>query len=153
MKRIAAFLLAAFLMLTPTAAAGSPASPRQVSVLGWSAIDIAEPMSTFDFRVHARGDGRTGSGVVWLSHHDDSRIGWAVARVECVRKFGPIVVVTGVVGDAQDFVVGPGAQISLSVRDGAPDMIGFGSGDPVKRCGGPRPEQVISRGDFTIANS
>lgn len=149
MKKIIFAVLVALLAIIPlTAEAGT----RSVSVVGYAAIDIPEPASTFDFRVHARGNGRSGEGVVWLSHHDDTRIAWAVARVDCVRRIGRVVIITGVVGDAQDFAAAePGDAISLSVRDGGPDQIGFVSGDEVTRCHGLVPERAIDRGDFVIS--
>jgi hypothetical protein len=148
--------LAAAALLTPTpsvaqAAPDQASSGRPVSVIGAAEIDTVEPPATFDFRVQASGDGRTGSGVIFLTHHDDARISWAVARVDCVRRSGRDVVVTGVVGDAQDFAVaGPGDRVSVSVRDGSPDRLGFGSRDQVTRCRGPLPDRAVDRGDFRI---
>lgn len=137
----------ALLAFTPTAEAAT----STVSVIGEAEIAIPEPASTFDFRVHASGDGHSGTGVIWLSHHNDTRIGWAVARVDCVRRHGQVAILTGVVGDAQDFAVaGPGDPISLTIRDGAPDMLGFASREQVTRCQGPKPGQPITTGDFRI---
>lgn len=149
MKKIILAASVVLLALTPSAA---QAAPPTVSVVGSAEIDTVDVPSTFDFRVQARGDGRSGSGVIILTHHNETMISWAVARVDCVRRYGrSVVVVTGVVGDAQDFAAaGPGDPISLSVRDGSPDLIGFGSGDGVRPCRGPLPDRPVDRGDFRV---
>lgn len=133
-------------------AALQAAAPRPVSVVGVAEVDTdTVPVTTFDIQVHARGDGRSGEGVIWLTHRDDTRIAWAVARVDCVRRQGGTVMVTGVVGDAEDFAIAaPGDRISVSVRDGDPDLIGVGSREQVTHCHGPLPTATVTRGDFRI---
>ena len=154
MRKICLAAAVALVALIPSVAEAVPPPPsagRPVSVIGAAELDTAEPPTTFDFRVQATGDGRTGHGLIFLTHHDQTRISWAVARVDCVRRYGRAVVVTGVVGDAQDYAVaGPGDRVSLSVRDGAPDLIGFGFRDQVRRCRGPLPDRQVDRGAFRI---
>lgn len=153
MKKPLLAAIAALLALAPTAVATpsvADAATGAVSVVGTGYVDLTDPPTTFEFQVHAHGDGRTGRGVLWLTHSNDDLISWAVARVDCVRRHGRAVVVTGRVDDAQDFAVGPGDPISVSVRDGDPDLIGFGSGNQVRPCLGPPPNQAVSRGDFTV---
>ncbi|GAB3765602.1 hypothetical protein [Microlunatus parietis] len=142
---ITAAVLAA---LTPGAAA---AVPPETTVIGTAEIRIEQPASTFDFRVQATGDGRSGTGVIFLTHHDDREISWAVARVDCVRWHGRTVTVTGVVGDAENYAVArPGDRVSLSIRDGRPDLIGAAFQDEAHRCRGPVPNQPVDEGDFVI---
>lgn len=148
MVRICLATAAALLTFTSTAHAGT----QPASVVGSAEVDTdTVPVTTFDIRLHAHGDGRSGNGVIWLTHHDDTRIAWAVARVDCVRRQGATVVVTGVVGDAQDFAVaGPGDPVSVTVRDGDPDLVGLASREQVTRCHGPRPTSPVTRGDFRL---
>ena len=139
-QRICLAAAVALVALTPSmaqAASPQPSGGRPLSVIGAAEIDTVEPPSTFDFRVQAGGDGRSGSGVIFLTHHNDNQISWAVARVDCVRRYGRDVVVTGVVGDTQDFAVAdPGDRVSVAVRDGSPDSLGFGSRDQVTSLSG-----------------
>ncbi|WP_158892114.1 hypothetical protein [Amycolatopsis anabasis] len=155
MKKTAktAICLAIALLATAGAATAEAGAARGGSVLGNAEIDTHNPESVFEFSVHAQGDGRSGRGVVWMSHHNDERIGWMVARVDCVRVEGPVGVVTAVVSDAEDFAVAsPGEPIALTVRDnGTKDAISFTSPEQVKRCHGARePGREITRGDFRV---
>lgn len=120
-------------------------------MIGTAEVHTQNPVTTFDFRIQATGDGRTGTGVIFLTHHDDHQISWAVARVDCVRRHGRTVAVTGVVGDAQSFAaVGPGDRVGLTVRDGRPDLIGVAFQDGASRCSGPAPDRPVDEGDFVI---
>ncbi|MBN6036554.1 hypothetical protein [Amycolatopsis sp. 195334CR] len=150
MKRALITLLGATALALSTV--GTAAAATGGSVLGGAEIELTDPYSVFEFSVHASGDGRAGQGVVWLAHRDDQRIGWMVARVDCVRVTGSLGVVTGVVSDAQDFAVAaPGDPIALTVRDGAKDSISFASREEARKCGrSPAPAHEITRGDFRV---
>lgn len=144
---------AAVLVATAGAAPADVETGRTVSVLGTAAIDITTPESTFEISVHARGDGRSGAGVIWISHHNDEVIGWMVARVDCVRIDGGLGVVTAVVSDAEDFAVaGPGDQVALTVRDsGTKDRASFASREQAAKCQKSRDQEFeITRGDFEV---
>lgn len=144
---------AAVLALAAPAAQADSESARHVSVLGHAEIDTHNPDSVFEISIHATGRGRSASGVVWMSHHNDARIGWMVARVDCVRVLGKVGVVTAVVSDAQDFAVAaPGDPIALTVRDNPTlDSMRFASRHQAQQCRIPRtPEQEITRGDFRV---
>lgn len=145
MGRIAKALIAAAAVF---AACTVEAQASQAdSVVGQAEIDQVNPVSVFEFSVHARAD----QGVIWMAHRNDTQIGWMVARVECVRVSGRVGVVTGVVVAAQDFVVGPGDPVGLTVRDdGTRDQLGFPSPEQIKRCQPGQLTHEISRGDFKI---
>jgi hypothetical protein len=147
--------LAAAAALLSTAGTAGAATTGTASVLGHAEIDTQDPASTFEFSVHAQGNGRSGQGVVWMSHHDDTRIGWMVARVDCVRVVGSLGIVTGVVSDAQNFAVAsPGEPIALTVRDnGTADTLSFASREQAQRCHrSPDQETQVSRGDFRVSH-
>ncbi|WP_143101862.1 hypothetical protein [Amycolatopsis marina] len=141
-------------MLAMAGAASSEAeTSRNVAVLGHAEIDTHDPYSVFGFTVHAQGNGRSGKGVVWMSHHNDEQIAWMVARVDCVRTKGKVAVVTAVVSDAQDFPPArPGESIALAVRDnGSQDTLSFASREQATRCHtAQEPDHPITRGDFRI---
>ncbi|OLF13481.1 hypothetical protein BU204_27175 [Actinophytocola xanthii] len=147
-------LTAALAMLGTTGAATATvqAAPH-VAVLGSAKFDTHDPYSVFEFSVHARGDGRSGTGVLWMSHHNDESVGWMVARVDCVRPVGARAVVTAVVSDAQDFApAAPGDRVALTVRDnGVKDTLSVASREQVRTCHmSPEPEFPITRGDFRV---
>ncbi|OLF17423.1 hypothetical protein BU204_11655 [Actinophytocola xanthii] len=147
-------LTAALAMLTTTGAATADveAAPS-VAVLGSAEKEIHDPYSVFEFSVHARGDGRSGEGVLWMSHHNDELVGWMVARVDCVRSVGSRAVVTAVVSDAQDFApAAPGDSIALTVRDnGGQDTLSVASREQVTTCHMSREQEFpVTRGDFRI---
>ncbi|GAB3479297.1 hypothetical protein GCM10027521_14240 [Amycolatopsis cihanbeyliensis] len=147
--------VAAIAMLGTAAAATAGAEvSRNVSVLGRAEIDTHDPASVFDISVHAWGNGHSGKGVIWMSHHYAEQVGWLVARVDCVRSEGPLGIVTAVVADAQDFAgITPRDPINLTVRDnGTKDSLAFASGEQVKRCHRSRTrEHEIARGDFQMS--
>lgn len=147
---------ATFAMLATAGAATSEVeTARSASVLGHAEIEIVDPYSVFEFSVHAQGDGRSGTGVVWMTHHNDEQIAWMVARVDCVRVNGPVAVVTAVVSDTQDFpVASPGEHIALAVRDnGGQDAMSFASREQVTRCRtSVAPDYPVTRGDFRVLN-
>lgn len=153
-RTVICMLTAVFAMLATAGAAASDAeATRSVAVLGKAEIDTHDPYSVFEFSLHARGDGRSGEGVMWMSHHNDELVGWMVARVDCVRSKGRLVVVTAVVSDAQDFAPAvPGDPIALTVRDnGGQDTLSFASREQVTTCHMSRePEFPITRGDFRV---
>lgn len=146
-------LIGATAAILATAAPADGEATRRVSVLGHAEIDTHNPNSVFEFSIHATGRGRSSSGVVWVSHHDDTRIGWMVARVNCVRVIGKIGVVTAVVSDAQDFAIAaPGDPIALTVRDNSTgDTISVASRHQVRECHMSRtPAHEIDRGDLSV---
>ncbi|AXB47002.1 hypothetical protein A4R43_34925 [Amycolatopsis albispora] len=147
-------LLGATALLLATVGTAAAAPARDVSVLGNAEVELQDPYSVFEFSVHAHGNGHSGQGVLWLAHRDDERIGWMVARIDCVRVAGSLGVVTGVVSDAQDFAVAsPGEPIALTVRDdGTKDGVSFASREEVTRCGkSPVPLHPITSGDFRVS--
>lgn len=141
------------LLATTVTTTTATAAPTPVSVLGTARIDTGNPATgVFDVFVHGHGDGRSGTGVVWMSHHNDELVGWMVVRVDCVRKAGRVGIVTGVVSDAQDFLAGPGDRISLTVDDRRPrDRIGFAAQGEAQRCRGPRADGEITGGDLRVS--
>ncbi len=151
-RKILVSLSVAAITLSGTAAAA--AHPRSSSITGRAELDTRDPLTTFEFTIHAEGNGRTGEGVVWMAHHVSGEIGWLVARVDCVRVDGATATVTGVVTDAGDFTgAGPGDPISLTVRDnGTKDVIAFGSREQVQRkCQAAAGRSAeITRGDFRL---
>ncbi|WP_156050764.1 hypothetical protein [Allokutzneria albata] len=147
-KTTRAFPGMATALITMLTVAMPATAGNTASVVGRAEIDTHDPVSTFEFTVHAR----AGRGVVWIAHHDDEQIGWLVARVDCVRVTGGIGVVTAIVSDAQDFSgATPGDPISLTVRDDrAGDRLGFASREQVRRCHGLEPTHGITRGDLRV---
>jgi hypothetical protein len=147
-------LTAAIAMLaTGGAVAADVEAAPHVAVLGSAEFETHDPYSVFEFSVHARGDGRSGEGVLWMSHHNDELVGWMVARVDCVRSVGPRAVVTAVVSDAQDFAPAvPGDRIALTVRDnGDQDTLSFASREQVTTCHMSREREFpITSGDFRV---
>ncbi|QFU93761.1 hypothetical protein [Amycolatopsis sp. YIM 10] len=152
MRKLTIGLLGATALVLSTVGTAAAAPAPGGSVLGSAEIELTDPYSVFEFSVHARGDGRSGQGVVWLAHRDDQQIGWMVARVDCVRVTGSLGVVTGVVSDAQDFAVAaPGDPIALTVRDGATDSVSFASREEARKCGRSTAQpHEITRGDFRV---
>lgn len=155
-KTVTALVTAmASILATTSTATAEGETTRDVSVLGTAAIAIPVPASVFEISVHARGDNHSGTGVFWMSHHNDERIGWMVARVDCVRTEGRVGIVTAVVSDAQDFAVAsPGDPIALTVRDnGRHDIVSFASREQVTRCQMPRTDEIrITSGDLRVGN-
>lgn len=149
---------AGMILVTAGSAAADVETAQRASVLGTAEIHTHDPHSVFEFSVHAWGDGRSGTGAVWLSHHDDEQIGWLVARVDCVRVTGSLGVVTAVVSDAQDFSgAAPGDPIALAVRDhdtnGTRDSLRFAAREQAEKCHTPETtEHEISRGDFRVGH-
>jgi hypothetical protein len=158
-RAVISLVTATFAMLATAGAATSEVeTPRRVAVLGQAEIDTIDPYSVFEFSVHAQGNGRSGEGVVWMTHHNDEQIAWMVARVDCVRADGPVAVVTAVVSDAQDFPpASVGEHIAVAVRDnstqGTQDTMSFASREQVTKCRtSVAPDYPVTRGDFRVLN-
>lgn len=143
------------MLATAGAATAEVETARSATVLGRAEIDTHDPYTVFEFSVHAKGNGRSGEGVVWITHHNDDQIAWMVARVDCVRAEGSVAVVTAVVSDTQDFPpASPGEHIALAVRDnGSQDTMSFASREQVRKCHtSEEPDYPITRGDFRFLN-
>lgn len=147
-------MAAVALLGTGTAASAETGAKRAVSLTGHGELDTQNPLTTFEFTVHARGNGHTGEGVLWMAHHVGGGMSWLVARVDCVRVDGAVGTVTGVAVDAEAFSgVEAGDPISFTVRDnGTKDLVAFGSRDQVHRkCQAAAGQATeITRGDFRV---
>ncbi|RJQ79464.1 hypothetical protein D5S17_10675 [Pseudonocardiaceae bacterium YIM PH 21723] len=121
--------------------------------MGQAELDIHDPDSVFRYAVRARGDGRTGDGVLWISHHHGAQFSWLVAAVTCVRGTGSTAAVTAKVIDSRDMpIAAPGVPIAFTVRDnGTKDRISVTFGQSVHRCDTATGDEAeISRGDFQV---
>ncbi|WP_409497202.1 hypothetical protein [Amycolatopsis sp. cmx-11-12] len=154
MKKALAGVSVAVVALVGTGAAAVAESARTVSMTGRAELDTQNPLTTFEFTVHAKGNGRTGEGVLWMAHHVHGGLSWLVARVDCVRVEGAVGTLTGVVTDAEAFTGAvAGDPVSLTVRDnGTKDLVAFGSREQVTRRCAPAAGQAmeITRGDFQL---
>ncbi|MEV6909945.1 hypothetical protein [Amycolatopsis sp. NPDC051071] len=153
-RKVLVTLSMAAVTLLGAGAAADAAPGRTVSMTGRAELDTQDPLTTFEFMVHAKGNGRTGDGVVWMAHHVGDQLAWLVARVDCVRVEGNVGTVTATVTDAEAFTGAvPGDPISLTVRDnGTKDVIAFGSREQVERkCQAAAGQALeITRGDFRL---